>query len=70
MTEEEREKREQYREAQKQGQEAAKGLWQNFKKITGSEMDENGNLGSVTKQGKIILWGIVIILILIVACDL
>ncbi|MBO5730028.1 MAG: hypothetical protein J6R67_02415 [Treponema sp.] len=70
MTEEERERREQIKEAQKQGQEAAKGLWQNFKKMTGSKVDDNGNLGPMTKQGKIVFLGIVIILILIAACDL
>lgn len=70
MTEEEQERKEQYQEAKKQGQEAVKGLWQNFKKITGSEVDEKGNLGPMTKKGKIIFWGIVITLILIVACDL
>lgn len=49
MTEEERERREQIKEAQKQGQEAVRGLWQHFKKITGSEEDENGKLGPMTK---------------------
>ncbi len=68
MTEEERERREQIKEAQKQGQEAVRGLWQHFKKITGSKEDENGKLGPMTKQGKIIFWGIVIV-ILIIACS-
>ncbi len=68
MTEEERERREQIKEAQKQGQEAVRGLWQHFKTITGSKIDENGNLGPMTKQGKIIFCGIVIV-VLIVACS-
>lgn len=50
MTEEERERREQIKEAQKQGQEAVRGLWQHFKTITGSKIDENGNLGPMTKK--------------------
>lgn len=68
MTEEERERREQIKEAQEKGQEAVKGLWQHFKTITGSKIDENGNLGPMTKKGKIIFCGIVIV-VLIVACS-
>lgn len=68
MTEEEREYRKQFKETQKQGQDAIRGLWKEFKKITGSEVDENGNLGPMTKKGKIVFWGIVVI-ILIGACS-